>query len=142
MAAPVLDFSKPHVLRNDAEYDAAAAEVDAILERDPAPGTPDHERLEFLAVLIEAYDDAHYPTEDNGTPQSAVDFMLEQKGMTRADLAPIMGGRSRVSDFFSRKRRLSIPQVQKLRDILGVPADLLIETPKAKVPRRRAKRTA
>ena len=100
-----LDFSEPHVLRNEPEYDAAVAEVDALLERDPAAGSPEYERLRFLAVLIGAYDDEHYPMGDAGTPQSAVAFMLEQKGMTRADLAPILGGRSRVSEFFSGKRR-------------------------------------
>jgi HTH-type transcriptional regulator / antitoxin HigA len=127
-----LDFSQPHVLRDEAEYDAAVAEVDALLERDPPAGSPDYERLLFLAVLIGAYDDEHYPMGDTGTPQSAVAFMLEQKGLTRADLAPILGGRSRLSEFFSGKRRLSVPQMQKIREVLGVPADLLLATPKVR----------
>jgi HTH-type transcriptional regulator/antitoxin HigA len=134
-----LDFSEPHVLRDEPEYDAAVAEVDALLERDPAAGSPEYERLRFLAVLIGAYDDEHYPMGDAGTPQSAVAFMLEQKGMTRADLAPILGGRSRVSEFFSGKRRLSVPQMQKIRDVLGVPADLLLAAPKAGRKRPRAR---
>lgn len=53
--------------------------------------------------------------------------MLEQTGRTRADLAPLMGGRARVSEFFSGKRRLSIEQIRKLRDELTIPADLLID---------------
>ena len=52
--------------------------------------------------------------------------MLAQHGMTRAELAPVMGGRSRVSDFFSGKRALSLAQIAKLRDLLGIPADLLL----------------
>jgi HTH-type transcriptional regulator/antitoxin HigA len=48
--------------------------------------------------------------------------------MTRAELAPILGGRSRVSEFFAGKRRLSITQIQKLRDLLNAPADVLIES--------------
>ena len=52
--------------------------------------------------------------------------MLEQKGMTRVQLAPIMGGKSRVSEFLSGKRRLSIEQIIALRETLGIPADLLI----------------
>jgi HTH-type transcriptional regulator/antitoxin HigA len=78
-----------------------------------------------LAVLIEAYDDQHYPVART-TPQKIVDFMLGQKGMTRAELAPVLGGRSRVSEFFAKKRRLSITQIKKIRDLLGIPADLLI----------------
>jgi HTH-type transcriptional regulator/antitoxin HigA len=52
--------------------------------------------------------------------------MLEQRGMSRADLAELMGGRSRVSEFFSGKRELSKGQIATLRDVLGIPADLLM----------------
>ena len=69
-----------------------------------------------------------------GTPQSAVEFMLDQKGMARADLAPAMGGQSRVSDFFAGRRRLSMTQVQKLRELLDIPADLLIEASRGRRP--------
>jgi HTH-type transcriptional regulator/antitoxin HigA len=55
-----------------------------------------------------------------------VEFMLEQKGLTRAVLAEPFGGRSRVSDFFSGKRPLSMTQIKALRELLGIPADLLI----------------
>lgn len=53
--------------------------------------------------------------------------MLEQHGMARAQLVPLLGGKARVSEFFSGKRRLSIEQIRALRDTLGIPADLLIE---------------
>jgi HTH-type transcriptional regulator / antitoxin HigA len=140
--AKALDFSEPHLLRNEAEYDAAVAEVDTLLERDPAPSTPEHDRLAFLSVLIETYDEAHYPMGETSTPQSVVDFMLEQRDMDRAKLAPLMGGRSRVSDFFAEKRRLSLTQIQRLRDLLDVPADLLIERERraGRRPRRQPSR--
>jgi transcriptional regulator with XRE-family HTH domain len=80
---------------------------------------------------------------ETSTPQTIVAFMLEQQGMTRADLAPILGGRSRVSEFFSRKRRLSVPQIQKIRDVLHIPADLLMDSPRpAKKRNRRQGRDA
>jgi HTH-type transcriptional regulator/antitoxin HigA len=85
-------------------------------------------------VLVEAYETDHGIDLDDPTPQEAVDFMLEAKGLTRAALAPHMGGRSRVSDFFSGRRPLSTAQVASLRALLGVPADLLIPDD---VPRRR-----
>ena len=125
--AAALDFSKPHVLRNAREFKAAVAELDRLADADPAPGTEAYDRLEFLAVLVEAYETDHNPIDERkGSPQSVVAFMLEQKGMTRADLHALMGGKARVSEFFAKKRRLSIEQVRALRDKLGIPADLLI----------------
>ncbi len=128
MTSPLLDFSTPHVLRNSREQRAAVREIDALLDADPKRGTDAYERLEFLSVLVEAYEGEHYPIDERGgTPQSAVSFMLEQKGMTRTDLHALMGGKARVSEFFAGKRRLSVEQIRALRTALGVPADLLIE---------------
>jgi HTH-type transcriptional regulator/antitoxin HigA len=126
--AMVLDFSTPHVLRNAREFRAAVAEIDQLLDADPKRGTPAYDRLEFLSVLVEAYEDKHDPIDGSqGSPQSIVTFMLEQQGKSRADLAPLMGGKARVSEFFSGKRRLSVEQIRALRDELGIPADLLLE---------------
>jgi len=122
----LLDFSKPHVLRSDEEYDAAVAEIDALLDRDIVPGSEEEDRLEFLTLLVEAYDEEHFPMGGSSTPQSIVDFVLEQREMQRSDLAEAMGGRSRVSDFFNGKRELSRAQIKALRDLLGIPADLLL----------------
>jgi HTH-type transcriptional regulator/antitoxin HigA len=101
-------------------------EVDALLDKNPKKGTPEDDRLEFLSVLIEAYENEHVPELNAATPQDVVEFMLEQKGMTRAQLAPHLGGRSRVSDFFAGKRALSTSQIKALRTTLGIPADLLL----------------
>lgn len=123
----VIDIPTPHVLRTPEEYDAAVAEIDRLLDLDPRPYSEDYDRLEMLSLLVEDYDSRVNPIDDsNLTPQSAVDFMLDQKGMTRSDLAELMGGRSRVSDFFSGKRGLSKRQIEVLRDRLGIPADLLL----------------
>jgi HTH-type transcriptional regulator / antitoxin HigA len=125
--AMILDFTKPHVLRNAREYRAAVAEIDALVDEHPKRGSDAYDRLEFLSVLVEAYEDGHHPIDETeGTPQSIVAFMLEQREMTRSDLAPLMGGKARVSEFFAGKRRLSVEQIRSLRDALGIPADLLI----------------
>lgn len=124
-----LDFAKPHVLRNTQEYRAAVREIDGLLDADPRRGTEDYDRLEFLSVLVEAYEDEKFPWDElerGGSPQSAVTFMLEQRGMTRAELASLMGGRSRVSEFFANKAALSLTQVRTLSKELRIPADLLI----------------
>jgi HTH-type transcriptional regulator / antitoxin HigA len=115
------------LLRDDAEFNAAHAELLTLLDAEPEPGSAAHHRLEYLTVLIEAYDRQHggIGTEE-ATPQDLVDFTLEQRGLTRADLHEIMGGKSRVSEFFSGRRALSITQVKRLREMLDIPADLLI----------------
>jgi HTH-type transcriptional regulator/antitoxin HigA len=126
MPTSILDFSKPHVLRNALEYEAAVTEIDALLDRGRLV-REDEDRLEFLTLLVESYDDAHFPMGAGSTPQSVVDFLLEQNAMTRAELAPLMGGRSRVSDFFHGRRQLSLGQIRKLRERFGVSADALLE---------------
>lgn len=122
----ILDFTKPHVLRNEEEYNAAVTEIDNLLDADPPTGSEDYERLEFLSVLVQAYEDSRFPFEDQPTPQEVVDFMLNQKGLSRADLAIWLGGESRTSEFLKGVRRLSIQQIEALRKHLGIPADLLM----------------
>lgn len=121
----VLDVPKPHVLRTEEEYEAAIAEIERLLDEGSEEGTEAFDRLELLSVLVEHYEEERYPMEAV-TPQEAVAFMLDQKGLTRADLEKVMGGKSRVSEFFSGKRELSKSQVEVLHSMLGVPADILL----------------
>ena len=125
MSTTLLDFSKPHVLKNEAEYDAAISEIEHLLDQDVEAGSEGYDRLEFLSVLVEHYEDERYPM-GSVTPQQAVTFMLEQKGLDRSDLDEVMGGKSRVSEFFSRKRDLSKAQIEGLRRVLGISADVLL----------------
>jgi HTH-type transcriptional regulator/antitoxin HigA len=124
--AELLDFTKPHVLRNAAEYTAAVAEIDQLLDTDPPPHSEAYERLEFLSVLVHAYEEAHFPLEQLTTPQDVVTFMLEQKGLSHADLAQWLGGERPMLAFFEGTCSLSLSQIERLRVHLGVPADLLI----------------
>ena len=121
----VLDFSKPHVLKSDAEYDTAIAEIERLVDADVEAGSEGYDRLEFLSVLVEHYEDERYPM-GAVTPQQAVTFMLEQKGLNRSELDGMMGGKSRVSEFLNGKRELSKSQVEGLRRQLGIPADILL----------------
>lgn len=115
-----------HPIRTKKEFNKAVVEIDALLDLDPEEGTPEYDRLDLLAVLVEAYEDEHVPEPDLPTPQAAVRFMAEQKGVTTSELATLFGGRSRLSEFFTEKRELSRTQIRTLRDALGIPADLLI----------------
>jgi HTH-type transcriptional regulator/antitoxin HigA len=123
-----LDLKTPRALRDDSEYEMAVSEMDRLLDKDPAEGTPAADRLELLSILVEAYDDKYHNLEGHSTPQSIVEFALDQHAKTRADLVPILGSKSRVSEFLNGKRRLSMTQIGALRQAFGIPADLLIET--------------
>ena len=125
MATALLDFSRPHLLKNDGECEAAIAEIERLVDEDVEAGSDDYDRLEFLSVLVEHYEDERYPM-GAVTPQQAVAFMLEQKGLDRSDLDGEMGGKSRVSEFLSGKRELSKAQIESLSRLLGIPADILL----------------
>lgn len=125
MTRALLDFSKPHVLKNDTEYEAAIAEIGRLLDEEVEPPSEGHDRLEFLSVLVEHYEEDQYPM-GTVTPQEAVTFMLAQKGLERSDLDAVMGGKSRVSDFLNGKRDLSKSQIEGVRRVLGIPADILL----------------
>ena len=102
------------------------AEIDQLLDLDPPPLSEAYERLEFLSVLVHAYEEAHFPLKQLTTPQDVVTFMLEQKGLSHTDLAQWMGGESPMLAFLQGTCSLSLPQIEQLRVHLGIPADLLI----------------
>lgn len=131
------DLKTPRPLSNEREYDAAVAEIDRLLDKDPAENTPASRRLEFLSILVEAYDDKHHELPARSTPQSVVLFMLDQQGKSRADLTPLLGSKGRVSEFLNGKRRLSMSQVSALRRELAIPADLIIGHGGRTVPEHR-----
>ncbi|HEX6809102.1 MAG TPA: hypothetical protein VF118_14035 [Gemmatimonadaceae bacterium] len=126
MRERILDFRRPHLLRNDREYEAAISSLDTLLDRGRL-SREEEERLEFLTLLVDAYESEHYPIEHASTPETIIDFLLEQNAMRRMDLAPLLGGASRVSDFFNGKRALSLGQIRKLRDRFNISADVLVE---------------
>ena len=126
MGTATLEPSRPRVLHNEKEYRVALEATRKLLERNPAKGTREFELLELFALLLEDYEARHVPEPPVPAPQAVVDFMLEQRGMTRAELGEHLGGRSRVSEFFAGKRALSTNQIKALRDLFGISADLLL----------------
>ncbi len=115
-------------IRNSKDFEAAVAELDYLVDLDPKEGTPAYDRMELLGILIAAYEDAHLPPPDQATPQELVQFMAEQKGLGSQELAELLGGRSRLSEFLNGTRELSKAQIMRVRDALGIPADLLLGT--------------
>lgn len=112
-----------HPIHTDAQHAAALAEVEALM--DAEPGTLRHDRLEVLSVLVDAYEREHHAIEAPD-PIEAIKFRMEQLGLTRRDLEPILGTRARVAEVLNRKRRLTLEMIRGLHRDLGVPAEVLI----------------
>ena len=89
----------------------------------------------MLTTLVEAYEAAHYPI-DPPNPIEAIKFRMEQGGLTRADLADMIGPRNRVAEVLNGKRALTVTMIRKLNEGLGIPAEILIRP--SKKPGRRA----
>jgi HTH-type transcriptional regulator/antitoxin HigA len=110
-------------IRSDEEHAAALEEVERLWGA--ASGTPEGDRLDVLATLIEAYEAKRYPM-DPPDPVEAILFRMEVQGLTRKDLEPYIGSRARISEVLNRQRGLSIEMIRRLHDGLGISADVLI----------------
>jgi HTH-type transcriptional regulator / antitoxin HigA len=110
-------------IRSEADYDAAMEVVAALWGA--ASGTPEGDRLDVLATLIDAYEAKHHAM-DAPDPIEAIKFRMEQQGLTRKDLEDIIGTRTRIAEVFNRKRGLSIDMIRRLHDRLGISAEVLI----------------
>jgi HTH-type transcriptional regulator/antitoxin HigA len=119
-------------IHNEADYEAALAEIDSLM--DAIPGTPEGDRLDVLVTLVEAYEARHWAI-DAPDPIEAVRIRMEQKNLRQRDLEPMIGSRGRVSEVLSRKRSLTLSMIRRLARGLDLPADVLIQEVPA--PRRR-----
>ena len=110
-------------IRTEADHERALAEVEGLWGA--RSGTPKGDRLDVLATLIDAYEAEHHPI-DPPDPVEAIRFRMEQQGLTRKDLEPMIGSRTRVAEVLNRKRSLSIAMIRRLHVGLGIPAEILI----------------
>jgi HTH-type transcriptional regulator/antitoxin HigA len=115
------DDVKP--IRTRKDYEAALAEVERLWGA--KRGTLEGDRLDVIATLLEAYEAEHFPIEPPD-PIEAIKFRMEQRGLTRKDLEPFIGTRTRVAEVLNRKRSLSIAMIRRLHAALGIPAETLI----------------
>src|SRR6266481_7436575 len=124
------------------DSDAELARARALVEQLWNSNNPaDVARLEAQARLIAAYEERQWPRR----PPSIADLirhLMDQHGLTRADMVPILGTPSRVSEVLRGKKGLSMAMVQRLRARFHVPADLLIPPPKQATARRATRRAA
>lgn len=116
-------------IRTKADYRKALAEVERLWGA--KSGTLEGDRLDVLATLIDVYESEHYPM-DQPDPIEAIKFRMEQQGLSRKDLEPIIGTRTRVAEVLNRKRALSIGMIRRLHDRLGISAEVLIRPSRKK----------
>lgn len=114
-----------HPIRSAADHKEALLEISRLMEHDPEPGTPDGDRLEVMATLVEAYEAKHYPV-GKPDPIEAIKFRMEQAGLTPKDLQPQIGRLNRVYEVLSRRRPLTLAMIRRLHSDLGIPAESLI----------------
>jgi HTH-type transcriptional regulator/antitoxin HigA len=110
-------------IRTEADYQAALVVIERLWGA--RAGTPEGDRLDILATLVDAYENEHYPM-DPPDPIEAIKFRMEQQGLNRKDLADILGSRTRVAEVLNRCRGLSINMIRHLHEKLGISVEVLI----------------
>jgi HTH-type transcriptional regulator/antitoxin HigA len=112
-------------LRTEADYDWALAEIEPYFTNPPPVGTAEAERFDVLAALIESYEVHHWPIEPPD-PVDAIRARMELSDYSQADLARLLGSRSRASEILARRRGLTMKQAYRLHREWHIPAEALI----------------
>jgi HTH-type transcriptional regulator / antitoxin HigA len=113
-------------IRTEADYDAAIAEIDRLWKAEP--GTDDGDKLSILAILVEKYENERWPVDTSRLdPVDMLNYLVTDAGHTQAELAELLGSRSRASEILSRKRALTVDMIHKISTAWKVPAELLIK---------------
>lgn len=112
-------------IKTETDYNQALERLEMIF--DAKNGTSEGDELEVLGILIDKYENEHFPI---GLPDpiEAIKFRMEQMGYNQNDLANIVGLKSRASEILNRKRKLSLEMIRKLHEVLHIPTDVLIQT--------------
>ena len=105
-------------IRTEKDYEAALARVDELM--DAAPGSPEGDELDVLVDLVELYESKHEPM-GYPSPLAALEFRMDQGGMSPRDLIPFIGSRAKVSEVLSGKRAITMPMARALHEHLGIP---------------------
>jgi HTH-type transcriptional regulator / antitoxin HigA len=115
-------------IHSEEDYQAALKEIETHL--DTLPGTLEGDRLEVMITLVEAYDATHFPIPEPNDPVEVLEYYMESRALSRADLIPYLGSKERVSEVLNRKRGLSLSMIRMLHAGLDIPTDVLVGKPK------------
>ena len=111
-------------IKTEKDYNQALQRLDAIF--DAKAGSPEGDELEVLGILIDQYENEHFPI---GLPDpiEAIKFRMEQMGYNQTDLANIVGLKSRASEILNRKRKLTLEMIRQLHERLNIPTEVLVQ---------------
>ena len=122
--AKMIARGAPRVIHNDKELEAYTAALFDLTALDH-PSPSEQEAIELLTLLIERYEQEHYPI-PQADAVSVVRFLIESQNLTQRDLIPQFGSESAVSMFLSGQRKLTLEQVRRLSLRFNLPADIFI----------------
>jgi HTH-type transcriptional regulator/antitoxin HigA len=111
-------------IRTEQDYEQAMKRLEKIFHAEP--GSKEDDELEILSMLIEKYENEHYPIAPPD-PIEAIKFRMEQMNFSQNELAEIIGHKSKASEILNRKRKLSLSMIRKLSEKLQIPSDVLIQ---------------
>lgn len=111
-------------IRSEEDYQEALKNLEIVF--DTKKGTPEGDELEVLSILINKYENEHFPI-DLPDPIEAIKFRMEQMDMKPKDLAEVLGFKSRVSEILNKKRKLSLEMIRKLNASLHIPTEVLVQ---------------
>ncbi|WP_314962247.1 type II toxin-antitoxin system HigA family antitoxin [Bradyrhizobium cosmicum] len=113
-------------IRTEADHDAAIAEIERLCGAEP--GTDDGDKLDILATLVEKYENEHWPIDTSRIdPIDMLTYLIDEGGHTQAELAELLGSRSRASEILNRRRALTVEMIFRISEAWKVPAELLIK---------------
>jgi HTH-type transcriptional regulator/antitoxin HigA len=113
-------------IRTDEDHRAALADIEACWG---APeGTEIGDKLDVLLALVDAYEEKRWPldADESFDPVDVLNHAIEELGHTQAELAELLGSRSRASEILSRRRALTVEMIHKISGAWKIPADLLV----------------
>lgn len=111
-------------IRTKKDYQQALARLEMIF--DAKKGSPEGDELEILSMVVESYENQHFPI-GFPDPIEAIKFRMEQLGYSQSDLANVVGLKSRASEILNRKRKLSLEMIRQIHERLNIPTDVLIQ---------------
>lgn len=111
-------------IKTKKDYEQAILRLEKLF--DAKKGTSKGDELEVISLLVERYEDEHFPI-DLPDPVEAIKFRMEQLGMTQTDLANLVGQKSRASEILNRKRKLSLDMIRQLHTQWRIPTEVLVQ---------------